>query len=98
MRVDDADVTAIAEHLGLSAEAVVSRFVDQATGLLKNGFGSRCVFLSDGAQTSCQIYPVRPATCRAWPYWPELSESPAALAAAQRLCPGIVVEPNADRC
>lgn len=90
VRVDDDDIAAIAGHLGLAADAVRSRFVSASGDRLKDGLGSRCVFLAEGVEATCTIYPVRPARCRSWPYWPELLQSAERLAAAMRRCPGIV--------
>ncbi len=89
VRVTADDVAAIAAHLGLSAAAVRSRYVAASGDRLVDGFGSRCVFLADGAEASCTIYPVRPQKCRDWPYWPELRDDPQLLAKALRTCPGM---------
>src|SRR5687768_15057287 len=88
--VTAAEVTAIARHLGLGEAATRNRFLTVSGDRLRDGLGTRCVFLEDGAEgAACAIYPVRPAQCRSWPFWPELLESPEALAAAMRRCPGI---------
>lgn len=89
VRVEESDVEAIAAHLGLTRDGVRGRYVDTARGVLKDGMAGRCVFLADGAEPTCTIYPVRPDKCRTWPYWPELLESEEALAGAMRMCPGI---------
>ncbi|MCR9243797.1 MAG: YkgJ family cysteine cluster protein [bacterium] len=92
VRVDDADVRAIAAYLGMSAEAVRSRFVHRDGDRLLDGLGSRCVFLGEGeraGEAHCTVYPVRPQKCRDWPFWPEALERPELLAAMQRRCPGI---------
>ncbi|MBL8723243.1 MAG: YkgJ family cysteine cluster protein [Planctomycetes bacterium] len=89
VQVGSQDVAAIAAHLGLSEAACRSRYVTADGQRLVDGFGNRCVFLVDGAEPSCSIYPVRPQRCRDWPFWPELKDDPAALAAAARRCPGI---------
>lgn len=56
---------------------------------LKDGFGNRCVFLQDGQEASCGIYPVRPAKCRQWPFWPELRTDAELRRVVQRTCPGL---------
>lgn len=90
VRVGPADVAAIAAHLGLSEVATRSRFVAPPGDRLKDGLGSRCIFLEEGRDgAGCSIYPVRPEQCRTWPYWPELRDSPEELAEAMRMCPGI---------
>ena len=90
VRVDDADIAAIAEHLGITEAAFRSRYLRVDGARLVDGDGSRCVFLADGAQASCSIYPVRPARCRQWPFWPELRDDPEMMRMARRTCPGIV--------
>jgi Fe-S-cluster containining protein len=47
----------------------------------------RCVFL-DGNRR-CSIYPVRPAQCREYPFWPEVVASAASWKAEARRCEGI---------
>lgn len=89
VRVTAADVEAIAAHLGIPAAAFRSRFVQADGERLKDGLGNRCVFLADGREAACTIYPVRPARCRSFPFWPELREDPGLLALVQRTCPGI---------
>jgi Fe-S-cluster containining protein len=56
---------------------------------LKDGLGNRCVFLQDGAPAGCAIYPVRPAKCASFPFWPEPATDPNLLARVQRTCPGL---------
>jgi uncharacterized protein len=46
----------------------------------------RCVFLDDDRR--CRVYPVRPAQCRGYPFWPELA-SDAAWRRESRRCEGI---------
>lgn len=87
--VGPADVARIAKHLRLSEDAVRSRFLTRRGDRLIDGPGGRCVFLKDGRETACSIYPARPKQCRTWPFWPELLRSPETLQEAMRLCPGI---------
>jgi len=47
----------------------------------------RCVFL-DGAKR-CRIYPVRPAQCVTYPFWPDIVESRHGWRAEARRCEGI---------
>lgn len=89
VRVTAAEAAAIAAFLGLSADAFRSRFLQPDGVRLKDGFGNRCVFLQDGAQASCGIYPVRPHKCRQWPFWPEALADPALLQLLLRTCPGL---------
>jgi Fe-S-cluster containining protein len=94
VRVGADDVTRIAAHLGLAEDAVRSRYLAAPGDRLSEGLGGRCVFLVDGQETACAIYPVRPERCRSWPFWPELLDAPEELREAERLCPGI--EPRED--
>lgn len=89
VRVTAAEIEAIAAHLGMDVAAFRSRYLQPDGVRLKDGFGSRCVFLQDGAQAGCGIYPVRPAKCRQWPFWPEVLGDPELLRLVQRTCPGI---------
>ena len=89
VRVDAEDVRRMAAHLGLSEAGVRSRYLAASGDRLAEGLGGRCVFLEDGGEASCGIYPARPERCRSWPFWPELAASERELAAACRVCPGI---------
>lgn len=93
MRVTPEDVQKIAAHLGLSEAGFRSRFLAPG-GLLKQGLGNRCVFLAEGRQAGCTIYPVRPERCRTWPFWEENIGSEEALLAAAALCSGIRLDPK----
>jgi len=97
VRIGPADVARIARHLRLSEEVVRQRYVARRGDRLIDSPGGRCVFLRDGNQTACSIYPARPKQCRTWPFWPELLRSPENLREAMRLCPGItpLLEPPA---
>jgi len=91
VRVDADDVRRIAAHLGLGEAAFRSRHLAATGDRLAEGLGGRCRFLEEGREAHCGIYPVRPARCRSWPFWPELRRADA-LREAQRLCPGIELE------
>ncbi len=89
VRLSSDESAAIAAFLGLSDSGFRSRYLSAAGDRLKEGLGLRCVFLEDGREAGCSIYPVRPEKCGTWPYWPELRGGGEALAEARRLCPGI---------
>ena len=97
VRVDDGEAAAIAQFLGMAPAAFRSRYLQPDGERLKDGLGNRCVFLQDGAVAGCAIYPVRPAKCRSFPFWPELRDDPALLALVQRACPGIQAISTRDR-
>ncbi|MBM4062274.1 MAG: YkgJ family cysteine cluster protein [Planctomycetes bacterium] len=92
VRVTGDEVQAIAGFLGLAAGGFARRYLQPDGVRLVDGFGNRCVFLVDGVQASCAIYPVRPAKCRQWPFWPEVLGDPELFLRVVRTCPGIEVE------
>lgn len=101
VRVSVAERRAIAAHLGMDERAFASRYLQAGDGerdaaRLKEGLGHRCVFLQDGREAGCTIYPVRPAKCREWPFWPEVLVDASLLAFVERTCPGITARPSAS--
>ena len=79
----------IAEHLDLSLGAFTRRYVRQVGdrySLVDRG-GQDCVFWD--RRSGCEIYPVRPAQCRTFPFWDEHLESPEAWDTLAQVCPGI---------
>lgn len=95
VRVDAGEAAAIAAACGLARAAFGSRYLEPDGATLKAGLGGRCVFLQDGAEAGCSIYPVRPRQCRQWPFWPRVLQEPELLALVRRTCPGIVELPAA---
>lgn len=89
VRVTAGEAEAIAGHLGLSVAAFRSRYLQPDGERLKDGLGNRCVFLQDGAPAGCAVYPVRPAKCASFPFWPELLADAQLRAVVERTCPGI---------
>ena len=68
VRVGDAEITALARHLGLPDEAFIQqytrlRFLRVGLALADNPDGS-CIFL-DGRD--CRVQPVKPQQCRDFP-------------------------------
>lgn len=94
VRVTAEERAAIAAHLGMAEAAFGSRYLQPDGVHLKEGLGHRCVFLQDGAEAGCSIYPVRPHKCRTWPFWPEVLDDDSLRRLVERTCPGI--EPIAD--
>ncbi|MBL9079432.1 MAG: YkgJ family cysteine cluster protein [Planctomycetes bacterium] len=89
VRVTADEAQSIAAHLGLEPAVFARRYLRPDGERLVDGLGSRCVFLRDGAEAGCSIYPVRPAKCRTWPFWPEVLADPALRRLVERTCPGI---------
>ena len=87
--VSDAEIKAIADHLGLSVEEFTKRYLRWANGrfaLLENPRSYDCVFLRE---KKCQIYSVRPVQCRTFPWWPQNLKTPADWKEAAKHCEGI---------
>ena len=89
VRVTAVEIRRMAEHLGLTEEALRSRYLQADGETLRNGQGHRCVFLDDGTKAACSIYEARPQQCREWPFWSRMQTDPDLLAQARRICPGI---------
>jgi uncharacterized protein len=89
VRVTSSERQALAQYLGLDESAFASRYLQPDGIHLKEGLGNRCVFLVDGAQAGCGVYPVRPHKCREWPYWPEILQDDQLREMVERTCPGI---------
>jgi uncharacterized protein len=59
--------------------------------LIEKKPGNDCIFLTrnrDGSK-GCEIYPVRPAQCRTWPFWGQNLHSRETWSEVCRTCPGI---------
>ena len=67
----------------------VLRAVGSRLSLIERPDGD-CIFYRDG----CGVYPVRPAQCRAFPFWTINLRSPEAWRSAASTCPGIGVSPR----
>jgi Fe-S-cluster containining protein len=87
------EIELIAEHLGLTPEELRCRFLRRVglrTTIVEHSITKDCIFLrSVGGTRQCAIYPVRPAQCRNWPFWPENLSSPEAWNRAALRCPGV---------
>jgi len=93
---DDAELTRMAEHLGLTREQFLRRYARRvgrrwSLNERKSSYGYDCIFLDrdENGKALCTIYPVRPAQCRTWPFWPENLHSPEDYHRASRRCPGM---------
>jgi Fe-S-cluster containining protein len=81
---------AIADYLGLSREAFFASSVISLEGRpsIRERRNGECIFL-DPEKQRCQIYPVRPAQCALFPFWPSVLASPERWAIHARKCPGM---------
>jgi Fe-S-cluster containining protein len=84
----ETDAARIAAKLGLTAGAFEQRYVYRTKNLrrLRAAGQARCPFLS---LEGCSIHEVKPAQCRAFPFWPELVESKRQWRKTAEWCPGI---------
>lgn len=88
----------IAEHLGLTEAEFLKQYSEVKFGkrslneVAHPDRGYDCVFLRfdpDTGKAGCSIYPVRPAQCRTWPFWPSNLQSQRAWDRAAKGCPGM---------
>ncbi len=86
--VGDADIAAIAGHLGRPIEEVRGLHTKQAHRgrSLREKANGDCVFWERG--TGCTVYPVRPPQCRTWPFWGSNVAAPEDWERTKEVCPG----------
>jgi Fe-S-cluster containining protein len=86
--VNEAEVAAIAEHIGAPAEQVEKLHTRTAAGgrTLREKANGDCVFFD--REKGCTVYPVRPRQCRTWPFWESNLATPENWEETQRRCPG----------
>ncbi len=91
----DADVRAIADHLGLTPPAFLAAHCAREDGWVTLRIDApACPFLDAGNR--CSIYAVRPMQCRTWPFWRENLERAAWEGPVSACCPGIGQGPRID--
>jgi Fe-S-cluster containining protein len=87
------EIELIAKHLNVTPEELRCRFLRRVglrTSIIEHSITKDCIFLrAIGGTRQCAIYPVRPAQCRSWPFWPENLLGPEAWSRAAMGCPGI---------
>jgi Fe-S-cluster containining protein len=86
--VNEEEIQAIADFLGVSAEQVASLHV-RTVGRkrsLREKTNNDCVFYDRGQ--GCTIYSVRPRQCRTWPFWESNVRTPADWEHTCEVCPG----------
>jgi len=83
----EADVEAIARHLGLSRRDFLARHCARDRGWVVLRIDRpECPFLQ--ADQRCAIYPVRPKQCATWPFWQENLARAAWEGPVADCCPG----------
>lgn len=82
------DLVRMAEFLGMTPASFEARYVvrTRRTLRLRSPRRGNCYFLS---AAGCAVHPVKPAQCRAYPFWPEILASRERWLAESTTCPGI---------
>ena len=84
----EADVTAIAGHLGLSEADFLAEYCREEDGWVTLRMDEpACRFLLE--DNRCAIYPVRPKQCATWPFWEENLKKAVWEGEVADCCPGI---------
>lgn len=84
----EADVVAIAGHLGLARAAFLQRWCKQDEGFtILRMDAPQCPFLTEDRR--CSIYPVRPKQCATWPFWEDNLDRARWEGPVKDCCPGI---------
>jgi Fe-S-cluster containining protein len=92
--LSETDISALASHFSLDRQAFIKRYCTSVDlGLAKRislieQENFDCVFWKDGG---CSVYDARPLQCRAYPFWPQILDSPASWQDVRHECPGIDV-------
>ncbi len=86
--LNDDDLTRIATTLGLTQQELCDRLLRRRLGrwVLSVREGGACVFLGE---SGCMIHEDKPLQCRAYPFWPEVLESPQSWDAEATQCEGM---------
>jgi Fe-S-cluster containining protein len=73
--VTDEEIAALAERLGLSVDGFGRRYLRRVGARLSlvERANHDCVFWEEGR--GCTVYEQRPAQCRTFPFWPEITAS-----------------------
>jgi Fe-S-cluster containining protein len=87
--VDNAEIGAIAEHLGKSVGEIRLLHTRPARGAvsLTEHLNGDCTFL-DPQTRRCRVYPARPVQCRTWPFWSGNLATPEHWERTCQVCPG----------
>jgi len=91
--VSKPEIRLIARHLNMPAKELKQKFLRRLglrMTIIEDPRTRDCIFLQQSRRgKTCAIYPVRPAQCRSWPFWPNNLASPNAWNTAAKKCPGI---------
>ncbi len=84
----EADVRAIAAHLGMERAAFLERWCTEDEGYtILRMDAPACPFLTE--ERGCAIYPVRPKQCATWPFWEDNLDRARWEGPVKECCPGI---------
>jgi uncharacterized protein len=90
--LSEADIQAIALHLGLERAEFLTRHCELDRGWVTlRTTDPACTFLRP--DNTCGIYPVRPKQCATWPFWTENLERATWEGPVSECCPGIGTGP-----
>lgn len=87
--VNDSEIAALAQQLGLPIAEFVKKYVRQVgekQSLVEFDNGD-CVFF-DSELRNCKVYEARPLQCRTWPFWDSNLRSATAWKRTCSVCPG----------
>lgn len=87
--VDEVEIAAMADYMGLALEEFESKFVRQVgfrKSLVEYPDGD-CIFL-DPETRGCSVYEHRPVQCRTWPFWNSNLKNRREWKATCEVCPG----------
>jgi Fe-S-cluster containining protein len=87
--VNDAEIKAIAELVGLPMDEFEKKYV-RKIGIRKSLVeydNGDCVFFDPQAR-KCTVYEARPRQCRTWPFWESNIRTPEAWEETCQACPG----------
>ena len=86
--LSEADVSALADHLGLGREVFLERHCTLHGGRLTLRHDlPRCEFQADDG--ACTVYEARPQQCKSWPFWRENLQRETWEREVAPLCPGV---------
>ena len=87
--VSPGDVARLSGFLHLASEEFVARYGERTGGKVKIRAGDAdcCIFFTRGE--GCTVHEVKPAVCRAWPYFRGNIVDSESLGLAKAFCPGI---------
>ena len=87
--VNEDELTAIAQHMGLETADFESRYVRQVGSdkSLKEYPDGDCILL-DPLTRKCRVYEVRPIQCRTWPFWDSNLAKRKDWKETCKVCPG----------